>query len=219
MQVAKEDVRRWEEFYRRAAPGERELERVYRVSLELIQRFGDPEELLRGILEEYERRLEELGATPLIPREGSPKLDPERRRQIHGLLLFAALAVALKEKEELLEEVRRKTEELQKAQEALVSAERMRTALEMVRMVNHEINNPLMIITGRVQMLLEMVRRGQPPADMERPLEAILQGARRIAELTWRLSRTVELGSREALQGMSMAEVMSDEGGGGSGER
>ena len=219
MEAPKEDVRRWEEFYRRTAPGERELERVYRVSLELIQRFGNPEELLRSILEEYERRLEKLGDTPLIPREGSPEPDPERRRQIHGLLLFAALAVALREKEELLEEVRRKTEELRKAQEALVSAERMRTALEMVRMVNHEINNPLMIITGRAQMLLGRVRRGELPEDMERSLEAIVQGARRIAELAWRLSRTVELGSREVVEGVSMAEVMSDEGGGGPGER
>jgi signal transduction histidine kinase len=74
-------------------------------------------------------------------------------------------------------ETQRQLRELERAQQAVVKAERLSALSELTRGVAHEINNPLTIILGQVQLALH----GNPPAEMRTSLETIERAARRAA--------------------------------------
>ncbi|MBD3322264.1 MAG: HAMP domain-containing protein [Chitinivibrionales bacterium] len=75
--------------------------------------------------------------------------------------------------------------DLKKAQEDLVKFQRLAAIGEVVASVNHEINNPLMIISGNAQFL-EMSMRDFAPELRDR-IRSILEETERISQVTRKL--------------------------------
>lgn len=75
--------------------------------------------------------------------------------------------------------------DLKNAQEELVKSKRLAAIGEVIASVNHEINNPLMIISGNAQFL-EMSMEGYP-ADLRERLKAIIEETERISRVTRKL--------------------------------
>jgi PAS domain S-box-containing protein len=105
-----------------------ELCRIHEVSLELIQKSHDVDELLDGVLEEYERRLREMSADTLAG-EGEP-VSREEAKKLQALVMFAGHAVALKEKAAAATQLRQRAEELERLNSEL---ERTLAQEEMTR--------------------------------------------------------------------------------------
>jgi nitrogen fixation/metabolism regulation signal transduction histidine kinase len=109
-----------------------ELCRVHDVSLELIRRSHDVDELLDAVLAEYEKRLKEMSADTLSGN-GRP-LDPDEAKKLQALVMFAGQAVALKEKAAAATQLRNRAEELEKLnndlQRALEQEARTRQRLD-----------------------------------------------------------------------------------------
>lgn len=75
--------------------------------------------------------------------------------------------------------------DLKNTQEELIKSKRMAAIGEVVASVNHEINNPLMIISGNAQFL-EMTMEGYPKEMLER-IHTILEETDRISRVTRKL--------------------------------
>ena len=78
-------------------------------------------------------------------------------------------------------------EELKKAQQRLLEAERLAAIERIVATVNHEINNPLCSILLSVQMLESMV--GNESEALKRQARLIMQNAEQIASIVKKLER------------------------------
>jgi signal transduction histidine kinase len=76
--------------------------------------------------------------------------------------------------------------DLKKAQAELIRSKRLAAIGEIVASVNHEINNPLMIISGNAQFLEMSMDEGYPP-DMKERVRAILDETERISRVTRKL--------------------------------
>ena len=85
-------------------------------------------------------------------------------------------------------ETRRQLQDLERAQTAVVRAERLSAVGELTRGVAHEINNPLMIVLGQVQVL----REEAAGATMLKGLEVIERAARRAAAVVRDLRQFAE---------------------------
>ena len=75
--------------------------------------------------------------------------------------------------------------DLRSKQGELIKSKRLAAIGEVVASVNHEINNPLMIISGNAQFL-EMSMDGYPD-EMKERVQAILEETRRISQVTRKL--------------------------------
>ncbi len=75
--------------------------------------------------------------------------------------------------------------DLKKTQEELVKSKRLAAIGEVVASVNHEINNPLMIISGNAQFL-EMSMKDYPD-EMKERVKVILDETERISNVTRKL--------------------------------
>lgn len=75
--------------------------------------------------------------------------------------------------------------DLKNVQEALVRSKRLAAIGEVVASVNHEINNPLMIISGNAQFLQMMMK--QYPEEMKERVQTILEETERISQVTRKL--------------------------------
>lgn len=75
--------------------------------------------------------------------------------------------------------------DLKNTQEELIRSKRLAAIGEVVASVNHEINNPLMIISGNAQFL-EMIMEGYPKEMLER-IHTILEETERISRVTRKL--------------------------------
>jgi phosphoglycerate-specific signal transduction histidine kinase len=75
--------------------------------------------------------------------------------------------------------------DLRSKQDELIKSKRLAAIGEVVASVNHEINNPLMIISGNAQFL-EMSMDGYPD-EMKERVQAILEETRRISQVTRKL--------------------------------
>ncbi|HEX3019109.1 MAG TPA: histidine kinase dimerization/phospho-acceptor domain-containing protein [Chitinispirillaceae bacterium] len=75
--------------------------------------------------------------------------------------------------------------DLKNTQEDLIKSKRLAAIGEVVASVNHEINNPLMIISGNAQFL-EMTMEGYPKEMLER-IKTILEETERISKVTRKL--------------------------------
>jgi signal transduction histidine kinase len=111
-----------------------ELCRIHEIGLDLIGRSHDVDELLDRVLEEYERRLQELPSDALDARAKAP--HPESLRKLRALVMFATQASALKEKAVVASELKRRAAMLEEANARLVAAldeaERARARLDGV---------------------------------------------------------------------------------------
>ena len=97
-----------------------ELCRIHDVSLELIRRSHDVDELLDAVLAEYEKRLKEMSADTLGGESGP--LDPDEAKKLQALVMFAGQAVALKEKAAAATQLRQRAEELERLNDELERA-------------------------------------------------------------------------------------------------
>jgi signal transduction histidine kinase len=75
--------------------------------------------------------------------------------------------------------------DLKRAQDELIKSKRLAAIGQIVASVNHEINNPLMIISGNAQFL-EMSMEGYPD-EMKGRVKAILEETERISQVTRKL--------------------------------
>ncbi len=75
--------------------------------------------------------------------------------------------------------------DLKKTQTELIKSKRLAAIGEIVASVNHEINNPLMIISGNAQFL-EMMMERYPP-ELQNRVKAILEETERISQVTRKL--------------------------------
>jgi HAMP domain-containing protein len=75
--------------------------------------------------------------------------------------------------------------DLRSKQEEIIKSKRLAAIGEVVASVNHEINNPLMIISGNAQFL-EMSMEGYP-ADIRERVKTIIEETGRISEITRKL--------------------------------
>ncbi|MBN1761277.1 MAG: HAMP domain-containing protein [Chitinispirillaceae bacterium] len=75
--------------------------------------------------------------------------------------------------------------DLKNAQEELVRSKRLAAIGEVVASVNHEINNPLMIISGNAQFLQMMM--SQYPQELQERVTTILEETERISRVTRKL--------------------------------
>jgi HAMP domain-containing protein len=75
--------------------------------------------------------------------------------------------------------------DLKRTQDELIKSKRLAAIGQIVASVNHEINNPLMIISGNAQFL-EMSMEGYP-AEMKNRVRAILDETERISQVTRKL--------------------------------
>jgi nitrogen fixation/metabolism regulation signal transduction histidine kinase len=80
--------------------------------------------------------------------------------------------------------------QLQEKQHAEVQLKRLEAIEQIVRSVNHEINNPLMIISGNAEYLLAILEDGNP--DMKSKLDSIVAEVQRIFIVTQRLKEIKE---------------------------
>ena len=78
--------------------------------------------------------------------------------------------------------------ELQEAQTMLIEKERLAAMGELVVTVNHEINNPLTSIIG-LSEILELSSATLTPQKLQDAIKAILKEAKRIQDITGRLTR------------------------------
>lgn len=76
-----------------------ELCRVHDISLELIGRSDDPDDLMELVLDELERRLDEIPVHAL-GNTAEPALDENGHAKVRALVAFAGQAAALKERAE-----------------------------------------------------------------------------------------------------------------------
>ncbi len=180
------------EAYQAALPDLRELSRVHDVSLELIEKSHDLDELLSVVLTEYERRLRELPDDALDPGKSPP--NSRNAMKIRALVMFATQATALMAKAAETEK-RHRIEKL---------GEMMRT----LGVLSHKINNPLTALMGRAQ-LLRMVK-GDPK--VAKAAAVIEESAGRIADLIRELCRVVKEGREEGIEKLLELDVKGAEG-------
>jgi signal transduction histidine kinase len=96
---------------------------------------------------------------------------------------FAAQAAVALENSRLHEELHRALQTVEASQQSLVETERLRASRDLATGVAHHLNNILMVVLGRVQLLLQ---RGDA-LEIRRDLEAVGQAARNGADLIQRL--------------------------------
>ncbi len=77
-------------------------------------------------------------------------------------------------------------DELMQSQQDLIKSEKMTTAAEMAMGTVHQINNPLSIAIGRLQMLRRMIgyKTPIPEGDLEKDLKIIEEQVRRAVDIT-----------------------------------
>ena len=297
-------LKEWEEELRKVVPDLDDLLNHYDFGIRVLRHLDEPQQLLQIILEEYERHLEALGNTPLVPEEGEEVLEEEKKR-LRALLMFATYAAEAKSLAELNEQRRKQNEELRRlnsrlqkildtapvgilvlssdgrveeinkvaaglfgrrpkevrgrpygevlgglsevfaseegAREVAVQCDgrssvflvnlgmlrgeggkvvviadltsqrrleqekvRLEAVTQTVRALNHEINNPLAIICGKVELLL---MRGELSEEVRKDLEAVERAARRIGYIVSKLMKITKIATTELVEGFPMVDV------------
>ncbi len=105
------------------------------------------------------------------------------------LTLIAGQAAAAIRNARLLAQARDAYRVLSETQASLLEAERLRSITETVGSLNHEVNNPLAAIAGNAQLLLRDA--GALPAGVEDKVNRILEGARRIQNVTSKMANLI----------------------------
>jgi len=127
------------------------------------------------------------------------------RADVEALQMFASQAVLAIEKTELyaraqeqVERLRQMLKELEQAQAKVLQSEKLASVGLLAGGVAHEINNPLMVILGRTELLLDDVADGPATHD----LKVVYEQTIRIAEIVknlLRFSRASDNGSKGAV--------------------
>ncbi|MCS7154982.1 MAG: response regulator [Bacteroidetes bacterium] len=137
----------------------------------------------------------ELGhVTPVVVLTGVGREDVAVAAMKAGAYDYLTKAPDLSHLEKLplvLQDVLRRRElerQLTELEQQRAELEKLRLLQQTIAAINHEINNPLSIITGYVQMLLSLASSYRLDPEVVHALEAINEAAERIAEITRRLA-------------------------------
>lgn len=110
------------------------------------------------------------------------------------------------------EELERVNLELRETQERLLESERLATLGQIAVSINHEVNNPLMIISGNAQLLLTQMKGAGEGVGQK--LQVILQQVERIAEITRQLRTIRQPVVEEYIPGdAKMIDLQNSDGG------
>ena len=188
-----------------------DLAGIYDIGLEMIDECADSEKLISLILDEYERRFNEMPGTPIVPISTNKRSGWETKK-IKALIMFATQAVMIKNKSILINELKKKNKTLKKAiaeqkelEQKLVESERLKAILEVVGTLNHEINNPLTVILGRTQLLWR--REDISDTKIKSGLKEIHNEADRIREVVKKLSMIIKPVSKKYIDGIRILDV------------
>lgn len=123
--------------------------------------------------------------------------------QLAGIILQLQYTTKLKDNNKKLEEA---NAALKEAQEKLIESEKMATLGHITAGINHEINNPLAVISGHVQ-LLEMDPEGIPDKVMER-LRIMMREVDRISDVLRNLQKVKKIALSEyTSDGVHMLDI------------
>ncbi len=117
-----------------------------------------------------------LGALYVDNSETSAAFPPDSLQAAEALCRHAALAI---ENAQLFEREQGTIQELRKAQQRLLQAEKLATIGKMAAGIAHELNTPLTYIMGN----LEMLRTQELPAEQQEMLQSVDRGVERIRSL------------------------------------
>ena len=135
--MTEEDIRTIERKYFSGIELElAEYKDLYNKGLELIQTEPRPKQLLLDILDEYQKRLDDLPPVDLS-ETGLKNLPNGVKERVKSLVLFGTQAVLIKENAALLEELRRVNENYR----------------NLLSLVSHEFKNTLTSINGYTQLI------------------------------------------------------------------
>lgn len=143
----------------------------------------------------------ELDSDPLLLQSG-------RIFAIH--LVVAALLVFLLHRFSL-PAIAKAIEQLEMTQAQLIHSEKLSALGEIYAGLTHEINNPLGIMIGKLELATKMAKERQLPADLTRDLEIVTRNGLRISELVRSLlifSRKSTLSFEETALNHVIAEVV-----------
>ncbi len=163
-----------------------ELDQIYSLSLELLKKSQDPEQLLDALLDEYIRRFSEIPGLNLSDNLDD-LADDERREKAQALILFAQQAALLKENADYqarLKEQNRKlanlTRKLKKTNEEL---QRLNSHyLNMLSFVSHELRSPLISVLGFAELLEEGLL-GDLNSEQRNSIQIIIRVTRNLIEM------------------------------------
>ena len=132
----------------------RELSRNYNISLELIEKTTNKQELIEAILNEYIVRLNEIPDTDINKLHQQDEIDYQKEK-LKSLIMFATQAASLKEKAELYKKLEEKNRELKiKNNELKIKNEHY---LNMLSFVSHELRSPLISILGYAELMADKI--------------------------------------------------------------
>jgi len=99
----------------------------------------------------------------------------------------------------------RKVFDKQHEQEEVLKQKRLEAISQTAVSLNHEINNPLCVISGTAELML--MKWGATDEEMKKPLEVILRNAARIQKITKKLADLIEPVVVEYQAGIQMIDV------------
>ena len=142
-----------------------------------------------------------IGAIEVLNKIGGP-FDADDRRMTEALALSAATAI---ENARLFQREKRALEKLRQAQDELVHAQRLAVLGQIGVTVRHEVNNPLTVVLGNVDWLLQELTdlTGEPL----RALEAIRASALRIRDIVKKLEEIQTDRVTEYVTGVEMIDI------------
>ena len=115
------------------------------------------------------------------------------QHDLEFLSIIAGQAAAAIKNARLLASARTAYQDLSDAQAMLLQSERIRGITETVGALNHEVNNPLAAIVGNAQLLLRRPEQLKP--ELRAKIESILESARRIQQVTTKMSTLIQASS------------------------
>ena len=104
--------------------------------------------------------------------------------------------------------IKKLNEDLEKKRQESIEHARMGTLVDMAGSVAHEINNPLTIILGWVQLLNNSVQKGSPKEKILVGLDNIFQSVLRVESVVRGLSAFAKEGGSEEVKDLSIQEVL-----------
>ena len=99
----------------------------------------------------------------------------------------------------------RKVFDKQREQEEIIKQKRLEAISQTAVSLNHEINNPLCVISGTAELML--MKWGTSDGELKKPLEVILRNAARIQKITKKLAELIEPIVVEYQAGIQMIDV------------